>query len=448
MTSFNNISAPYDNLQKHWKTDLILDINLCNDTQSENIWTTDFLGTVDGCECNSNISNNGVEVLRGNCTKSQIKNGCISVKSISSTKLVKWSDSSLFCVKRLEDSSFEKIYQNSDINGTCLANSLKCGGSELSQSVCLNNTDKCPISEIVISNFNPDEKIYTENITSGNTTIFISRDSGSYPMVDLLASEFKLCLNRMLASITPGRTNYPLNLINRTVCSEDTRFHSISSCGERSLFEANNLSLVSLPDFNLSNAYIHSRFKRNLIPWKSACASKLNGFFSQSYTLSTLYSLQKVLYGFSIIYACLMSLLTLIRWTFEVKKRRRWTLFYFIYAPINIVMFIAIGIPAAKSLASVGYFKHIYSDSCSDEFTNKTMEWTGDHLRNKVLDYNLYMLGFFFVGIIFEANRLVVDCIFNGRRGMQISTVETLLSNRKMITESDEYYPEAGGSFN
>ena len=123
-------------------------------------------------------------------------------------------------------------------DGSCLAGFMKCGNpASKSKGICLPSRFKyCPLTEITRLG-----SLKHRQISFTSAALFITNDTFANPIDRVRISENHLCFNKFSYSLTPGRTKYPLLDGDFSDCQKDMESISVTSLGEREIFDKNSV---------------------------------------------------------------------------------------------------------------------------------------------------------------------------------------------------------------
>ena len=258
-----------------------------------------FPGTIDFCFCEPGSGErNYVKQTQGDSNSCQSgtileKNYCKHVK-IDEFGMKNWrlDNNNRICKdvgnKRI---SFSNSYLNMESNGDCKSGFKKCGKikkeDELLSHVCIPDSfSKCPITDILIAEANPDATIFTEEIPlyglSGGKKMYISRNN-NLPLVQFVIDESGVCVNHEDRKITPGRSNSEFVMYKKVDCSHDERFRLVDSWNEYDLVKANTgrFELMELAGF-AQKEFTYGQYVANVVGIKKSAISEIKNFFDLS----------------------------------------------------------------------------------------------------------------------------------------------------------------------
>ena len=201
-------------------------------------------GTVTGCDCLKvkKCSNEGVKtgkLTRGTCNTNSTSCGCTQIRSLPANPFWDWPLNNKFCAERDPRITYQKVYSNLNINGSCNAGTKSCGKSKYLPGICIPASYNCPLTSLLFADKNPDAQKYTEITGNGTNLYYSSMSDFGGPLVDLVLRENKVCLDPKQRSLTPGREDYTLmNPESDGKCEVDSRFKEVGQdAGELDLMK-------------------------------------------------------------------------------------------------------------------------------------------------------------------------------------------------------------------
>lgn len=444
-SNFLELSGGYINMRTQWETNLVQEIIACDQGIPEGFeraWLGNYPGTYMGCDCISSHPepDDGVDrkIYSGSCSYNQSRAGCWDVYPTYAQNLTLFGDMSSFCIKRLPDSSFKDIFFNMESDGTCKSGHIRCGGNDNNiQAICLNNTDKCPVGDVIINQSNPDPNKYTESITSGSATVYLSRGNWFSPLVDLRNEEFQMCIDSTTLAITPGHTSYPLMKIKKSSCLKDDRYTRLDYTGERTLFRLNHVDYKSLTHFETSDEFLYYRFKRGLIPWGQSCRGEFSEFFARQKKITFLRLLEQAILILTIIHSIITFGISIIRWAMLPSRSlspsspllvssplRRSLLLRVLPSLCSLLSSVLLSVPLLLSLVLssrfADYFLLTSEKVCSDPFTTSFLQQLAHSIQVNVFKFNLAAVIAVAIGAVAEAEKAV----WEAREEMKVRNAE------------------------
>lgn len=405
--NLNYFTNSFHGFIQNWNNNLISSISpngLSSSLEYGGNWGGAYPGTVEGCDCYVSSSKSGVSagLHRHTCSTNETRYGCSTVHSIPKTPFTYWNKLEKVNVSFYFQSSFNQLHKNMETNGNCKTGFKKCGNpSSISTGICVpNEWPSCPITDIYIGPSNPNPNYYTESAAYSTYAVFASRSSEANPVADLQVGEYRMCENPKTWGITPGRKEYELYEGYTSDCVPDSRYTTLDSIDEISLFEANSIPFRSLPRFSPSSLYRWTRFTRRIIDWKPEClpeVPKLNEVTGHMSTTRTICLTMTIISFITIIVCWLIQIFeTANAFKYGVDREKLFwgarlkTLISCITIPFLVIIVIR-----AKPLND--YFTEVHSMRCSDSFTN---DYFGRMQTSIHRDVFLFNLGSLIVGLM------------------------------------------------
>ena len=399
----------YDGIIKNWNRNMVIGFANSSDglLPNEHIeyWKGFYPGTVEGCDCYKSDSESSVYegLHRHSCSYNETREGCSRVYPLRSSAFHNWGNKDLIQVKTIKDSSFSKLYENMNPDGECKSGFKRCGCKDsLSKGICVPEAwPSCPLSDIHIGNFNPDQTYFTEAANFSSYSVYFSRNPSKNPVADLKIGEYAMCENPEVWGLTPGRNVYRLYGGSTSNCVIDTRYSKLDDMGELTLFELNNVNYQRLTRFSTSNNYIWSRFFRRVIEWRPECHPEVErlGNMQSSLKSNRNICLAMTIISYITIIACLLIQLAELYVILQDKpytENQMWIVARIKtgVSSLNIPILLVI---VLKGKPLMDYFAFVAGRQCSDIFTNKY--FTGLHAT---LERDVYYL---------NVTALVIGCI-------------------------------------
>lgn len=273
--SVHDRDEEFEGLMVNWRSDLIGAMSLQRGSSFDtNIWDGYFEGTAVGCDCpNSYARRNVVRGLhKHKCSYNESITGCIGVPSVPKFRIYHGLDQISIAYARIPESSFLSLYHRMNPDGTCDESSKPCGDrNSISGGICIpKEWNSCPISEISLrhSAINGTQKVTKYE---DHKLWYIENSEENNPIVDLRITEDRVCLNPNVSPHTEGRTPYELWEGKQSPCQTDSRWESLFSIGEKSLFDMHNIPYNILPRYETSNDISWRWMYRRIIQWRAEC---------------------------------------------------------------------------------------------------------------------------------------------------------------------------------
>ena len=317
----------------------------------------------------------------------------------------------------MEGQTYKKLGGLYD-NGSCPSGYKLCGDKTDKQVCVKDNYKKCPISELVISENNPDSNIYNESKAYNSThKIWIARGT-DLPLVDLSVTEDTPCIGQTLRATADRSLPNILKEPKSDKCKTDPRWKRLETWNEEDYYKINNMDIKRLKEITLvDKKYKYSLVTNKVIPLKKQCFSYIDNFLKVNEDrkkLKTPFTLLSV----AVLIFFQLSIIILLMvccnaccedgGLLNFDKTKYWVMYIgvLLFVYIIFILVLIFGYFYTKSLDKD--IKFFVDNNCSDEITNKIFEDVYNQIFTKWASYFLKLL---IVSIVWCALFISLGCI-------------------------------------
>lgn len=279
-----------------WTTDLAFDLKVMSSLSSESgfspaglqqqklpyemvyqPWQGIFSGVNAGCYCASGDFDTEMEpgFYEKACNSTQIRVGCRESLPIPRTQLKYWQANEILALGKIKGSSFIKLSQNMNPDGSCKAGMRKCSENHpVNKGLCVPvEWNACPITNIKTGSGDSEHKS-TISLKNGMIS-FGTSSKVDNPWAEFTIAENEVCIQPDKVGISPGRTPYKLAVLKPWDCIPDQRFVRLDSQDEPSLFSANNIDTNRPYSYTSKESYKWFTFMKRILPWGPKCVGEV-----------------------------------------------------------------------------------------------------------------------------------------------------------------------------